>query len=247
MPRSLSPRLAAVAAQVLPGQPMADVGTDHALLPAWLVGAKVVPSAIGMDVAEGPLRMARQTVSELGGGVEIRRSNGLDSLAAGEVQCVTLCGMGGFTMAEILARGIPGVTGLERVVLQPQGGESEVRTTMLSLDWQCVEAALVVDRHKRYVVESWAPGPAVVPWSAADLRWGRLIRSGPDPLFLHWLASERADVELGLAKLTEASIGNHPDVAALRAEIELIRAEEARLVQPTVRNNSPVIRSDGSS
>jgi tRNA (adenine22-N1)-methyltransferase len=226
---------------------MADVGTDHAQLPAWLVASKVVPSAIGMDVAEGPLRMARQTVSGLGGGVEIRLSNGLDSLAVGEVQCVTLCGMGGFTMAEILARGIPNLTGLERVVLQPQGGEAEVRATMLSLGWHCVEAALVVDRHTRYVVESWAPGPSAIPWSDADLRWGRLIRSGPDPLFQRWLASERADVELGLAKLTGASIGSHPDAVALGAEIELIRAEEVRLVQPTVRNNSPVIRSDGSS
>jgi len=246
MPRRLSPRLAAVAAQVLPRQPMADVGTDHAHLPAWLVATKAVPSAIGMDVAEGPLQMARQTVSELGGGVEIRRSNGLDSLAAGEVQCVTLCGMGGFTMAEILARGIPNLTGLERVVLQPQGGEAEVRTTMLSLGWHCVEAALVVDRDKRYVVESWAPGFSAIPWSAADLRWGQLIRSGPDPLFQRWLASERADVELGLSKLIEASV-SHPDAAALEAEIGLIRGEEARLVQPTVRNKSPVIRSDGSS
>jgi len=208
---------------------MADVGTDHALLPVWLVGTKAVPSAIGMDVADGPLRMARQTVLASGGGVEIRCSDGLDSLVAGEVHCVTICGMGGFTMAEILSRGIPRLTGLERVVLQPQGGETEVRAAMLSLSWHCVEAVLVAERRKHYVVESWAPGAALIPWSVADLRWGQLIRSGPDPLFRDWLAQERADVELGLSKLSKANMRGHSDEAVLSAEIEVIRSEEARL------------------
>jgi tRNA (adenine22-N1)-methyltransferase len=230
MPRRLSFRLAAVAAQVLPGRAMADVGTDHAQLPAWLVGTKSVPSAIGLDVAEGPLRVARKAVSAMGGGVEIRRSDGLDSLVSGEVHCVTICGMGGFTMVEILSRGLPRLTGLERVVLQPQGGETAVRTAMLFLGWHCVEAVLVADRTKRYVVESWAPGPSVMPWSEADIRWGRLIRSGPDPLFRNWLAQERADVELGLSRLSDANMGAHPDAAALQKEIDVIRAEEARLV-----------------
>jgi tRNA (adenine22-N1)-methyltransferase len=194
------------------------------------VGTKVVPSAIGLDVAEGPLRVARKAVSAMGGGVEIRRSDGLDGIVSGEVDCVTICGMGGFTMVGILSRGLPRLTGLKRVVLQPQGGQAAVRTAMLFLGWHCVEAALVADRTKHYVVESWAPGPSVMPWSDADLRWGQLIRSGPDPLLRNWLAQERADVELGLSRLSAASMEGHPDAAAMRKEIDVIRAEEARLV-----------------
>ena len=58
----LTPRLAAVAAQVRPGARLLDVGTDHAYLPAYLVGQGICPRAVASDVREGPCARARATV-----------------------------------------------------------------------------------------------------------------------------------------------------------------------------------------
>ena len=52
LPR-LTPRLAAVASQVRPGARLLDVGTDHAYLPAFLVGTGICPAAVSYTHLSG--------------------------------------------------------------------------------------------------------------------------------------------------------------------------------------------------
>ena len=58
----LSKRLTAVAELVTAGGRTADIGTDHAYVPIWLVQNGRIPSAIAMDVNSGPLERARAHV-----------------------------------------------------------------------------------------------------------------------------------------------------------------------------------------
>ena len=58
----LSKRLRAVAELVTPGYRVADIGTDHAYVPIWLVQNGRIPSAVAMDVNEGPLQIGRAHV-----------------------------------------------------------------------------------------------------------------------------------------------------------------------------------------
>ena len=60
----LSKRLRAVADLVSPGLIIADVGTDHAYVPIQLVEEGRIPSAIAMDINEGPLLRAWSVSSE---------------------------------------------------------------------------------------------------------------------------------------------------------------------------------------
>ena len=62
----LSKRLAAIAAMAEPGDRLADIGTDHGYLPIYLVEQNIAPSAIAMDVVEGPLASASAHVREHG-------------------------------------------------------------------------------------------------------------------------------------------------------------------------------------
>lgn len=235
MSNGLSPRLAAVAAKVIQGRPVADVGTDHAKLPAWLVQSGLVPFALAMDVASGPITTAQKATLALVPKIEVRQSDGLDQLADGEADTVTICGMGGGTMTGILSRGLPRLKSVQRVVLQPQSMWADVRSVMLSLGFECTEAQLVSDRSKLYVVEQWDSGQSAIDWTHEDLRWGRLIRQQPDPLYRTWLLKELADVDLGLAKLLRQSREDHPDVGRLRRDRSRIVKECDRLAYSRVR------------
>lgn len=61
----LSPRLQSVADLVPKGARFADVGTDHAYLPVWLVLQGKIDRAVVSDLREGPLNRARQTARPL--------------------------------------------------------------------------------------------------------------------------------------------------------------------------------------
>ena len=62
----LDRRLGAVASFVRRGRKIIDVGTDHALLPAFLIKQGIIPSAYGPDIRDGPLKSAKKTALQYG-------------------------------------------------------------------------------------------------------------------------------------------------------------------------------------
>ena len=87
---TLDKRLSAVAALVRQGSRLADIGTDHAYLPVYLVQSGVCPSAIASDIGAGPLDAARRTVTEneLTSKIALRLGNGLATVSAEEVEAL---------------------------------------------------------------------------------------------------------------------------------------------------------------
>ena len=228
MTGGLSSRLAAVAAFVTPGRPMADIGTDHALLPLILVREGIVPLAVALDLTAGPLDAARRATAGFREAIDVRQSDGFKSLADGEVHTVTLCGMGGQTMARILTQGLPSMGSLSRVVTQPQGGIDQVRRAMCALDWRCMDGAIVDDRGKLYVVECWERSLASESWTDEDFRWGKVFRSRQDPMYFRWLECELTGIDSGLKKLRSQAHG-HPDEGAMEAERFRVLSELRRI------------------
>lgn len=100
----LTPRLKAAADLIRPGARLADVGTDHAYVPVYLVQNGVCPCAIASDLKKGPLENAEQTVLHYGLAplITLRRSDGLRRVREDEVDDILIAGMGGILIAEIL-------------------------------------------------------------------------------------------------------------------------------------------------
>ena len=226
----LPERLKSVAAQVIPGRPMADVGTDHAKLPLELVRTNTVPSAIAMDIADGPLEIARRAASTMGDRVVVRRSDGLNALRPNEVATICICGMGGKTMAEILRRGQSIWKTAERLVLQPQGVPQAVRAEMTRCGWDCVFGEVVEDRGKLFTVEAWERCQTMSAWTDLDYRWGRSIRSAPNALYASWLQAEISDIDLALARMDEGGASDHPKATVARHERAVIQKELDRIL-----------------
>lgn len=101
---SLTPRLRIVAGLVPKDARLADVGTDHAYLPANLLATGHIPAAIATDVRPGPLARARDTAERYGlqDRLDLRLCDGLAGVDSGEVDAVVIAGMGGETILGIL-------------------------------------------------------------------------------------------------------------------------------------------------
>ncbi|MBC7324419.1 MAG: SAM-dependent methyltransferase, partial [Moorella sp. (in: Bacteria)] len=125
----LPKRLAAIAEFVPPGKVAADIGTDHAYLPVYLVQTGRSPRVIATELNEKPWMRARFWVSSfhLEDKIEVRLGAGLQVLSPGEVQVVVVAGMGQNTIRELLAATPAVLYRLERLILQPMSDAGNLR------------------------------------------------------------------------------------------------------------------------
>lgn len=148
----LSPRLQSVADLVPQGARFADVGTDHAYLPVWLILNGTVKQAIASDVREGPLENARQTAQRYGVSdkVSFRLCDGLTGLKPEEVDTIAIAGMGGETIAEILAAAAWTAQGKHRLILQPMTAHPELRAWLDGYGFQIEREILTCEEKTLY-------------------------------------------------------------------------------------------------
>ena len=151
---TLGPRLQTVASFVPVGAELGDIGTDHAYLPIALYETLQISKAIAVDVHEGPYLSALNAVKgrNLEAYIDVRFGDGLMPLESGEINALTLAGMGGRTMLEILSARPDVLASVTDLILQPQGAEGPLRLALLNSGWRLKEERLVKEEDRIYVV-----------------------------------------------------------------------------------------------
>ena len=98
-PMELTPRLRSVAELVPQGAKFADIGTDHAYLPVWLLQRGIITKALACDLRQGPLDRARATAERYGltEEMDFRLCDGLAGVRPGEADTIAIAGLGGET------------------------------------------------------------------------------------------------------------------------------------------------------
>ncbi|HFI0672674.1 TPA: tRNA (adenine(22)-N(1))-methyltransferase TrmK [Streptococcus suis] len=173
METKLSRRLEAVASYVPQGARLADVGSDHAYLPLFLVEQGRIDFAIAGEVVQGPYQSALQNVEQTGqtDKIAVRLANGLAAVElADQVTTVTIAGMGGRLIAEILEAGKDKLGSVERLVLQPNNREDDVRRWLVANGFQLVAEEILEENDKIYEILVAEKGN--VDLTADQLRFG---------------------------------------------------------------------------
>ncbi len=150
----LDRRLQTVADLVRDGSRVADIGTDHALLPCALVAAGRCPSAIASDIRVGPTEAARKTVAATGllQTVSVRLGSGLQTVSPDEVDDIVIAGMGGETIASILEGAAWVKDPHYRLVLQPMTRPERLRRFLYDNGFDIQTETIVKDGRRLYTV-----------------------------------------------------------------------------------------------
>ena len=172
---ALSPRLMRVASFIPRGARVADVGTDHARLPLWLVQNGVCERVTATDLSAGPLGRAERLVSKCGllDRVRLMRADGLAGLE-GEIDRAVIAGMGGDVISGILARAPwlreEGVA----LILQPMTAAEVLRAFLQNSGYAITAESLVKEGRRLYQIIAAAPGqmPEIAP---ANLHCGVML------------------------------------------------------------------------
>ncbi|WDL96351.1 tRNA (adenine(22)-N(1))-methyltransferase [Alicyclobacillus sp. ALC3] len=157
---TLSARLQAIADFVPHGARVVDVGTDHALLPIFLVQTRVATSAIATDIAALPAHSAATNVRAHGltNVVAVRVGPGLKTVLPGEVDTVIAAGMGGGTIRAVLSDCEDVLKRVERIIVQPMNQAQHVRSFFLENGWALTAERAILDHGRIYEVLTAVPG-----------------------------------------------------------------------------------------
>lgn len=198
---------------------LADIGTDHAYVPLFLLECGRIPSAIAMDVNRGPLERAKVNVRSSGyeDCIDLRLSDGFAALMPGEAKSAVIAGMGGPLTIRILKEGARTVRALDECILQPQSEVEQVRAFLLGEGFSFLEEDMVEEDGKYYPMMKVRPpaesgehedacaGPddaCASPdnacagpddarqWDRTELRYGRLLLRKRHPVLEQFLERE---------------------------------------------------------
>ena len=150
----LTPRLQAVAGLVPQGAALADIGTDHAYLPVWLLLQGRVSRAVAADLRPGPLDRARLTAREYDcrEGICFRLCDGLSGIRPDEADTIVIAGMGGETIAHILAAAPWTRDAGYTFILQPMSAQEDLRRWLWQQGYGIQNEAVICEVDKFYNV-----------------------------------------------------------------------------------------------
>jgi tRNA (adenine22-N1)-methyltransferase len=157
----LTPRLAALAELVPHGSIVADIGTDHAYLPVYLVQERGCRLVVASDISPGPLALARETVAAFNclHKIDLRLGNGLQVLRADDaIETVVIAGLGGRSIAALLEEGREQLRQAQRLILQPMQDAALLRLYLAGHGFALLQEALVLEGSRLYEIIMAAPG-----------------------------------------------------------------------------------------
>ena len=198
----LSPRLRAISALVPFGARLADIGTDHAYLPASLLLTGRIDYAIASDINMGPLQRGKETAKkyELEHKLFFRYGNGLQSIEPSDrIDTIVIAGMGGELIAGIL-RDSP-LSRHALLLLQPMTAQPALRTWLNRNNYTIHREILVREGDKLYVILAVRDGMDS-PYSQAEIWAGRQKRDSAQPLRLEYLNDLIRRRELAMGGMT---------------------------------------------
>ncbi|WP_160721743.1 tRNA (adenine(22)-N(1))-methyltransferase [Bacillus sp. USDA818B3_A] len=231
----LSVRLTRVANYVPEGARMADIGSDHAYLPCYLAKNIKIPFAIAGEVAEGPYQSAEKNVlaEGLADQISVRMGDGLEVIQPGEVDCITIAGMGGALISTILDNGKDKLDSVKRLVLQPNISAISIRTWLLSNNWELLAEEIIEEDGKIYeilVAEQGEPDRPYREKREEGLLLGPFLLKQKNEIFIKKWTAEMKNWQ----RICQALEGATETAETIEKRKELI--EKIRLVEEVLKN-----------
>ena len=226
----LSPRLSAVADWIPENARLADIGTDHAYLPVSLLLDGKINAAIAADVRSGPLEHAMRTADEYGVAERLRfcLCDGLTGIAPEDCDTVAIAGMGGETIAHILAAA-PWAKQSHTLVLQPQSTQNVLRAFLAENGYE-IQAERVVREGERWYPVLLVRGGTMQALFPGELWCGRVQDwiEQPERLdYLNWLLRRTQAQLIGMERAKQVDGQKQDELSAvslfLQEQIEQIR------------------------
>jgi tRNA (adenine22-N1)-methyltransferase len=178
----LSIRLKTIEELVEADKIVADIGTDHALLPVELVLSGKIKKCYAVDNKSGPYLRAEQYIKSSGceGSIEAMLSDGLTNVPD-EANCWIIAGMGYDTAAMILDQRTEVNEG-QQLIVQVNHGVNNMRKYLMNNRWQIMDERIIVDVHYYQIIKA-VKVKFIIRLKPDDIEYGPLLRKQKNAVF----------------------------------------------------------------
>ncbi len=147
-------RLKAIADQIPQCNILTDIGTDHAYIPIYAVKNNLCKRALAADLRSGPLKMASANIQRYGlnDRIETRLGDGLEPIMLNECDIVTIAGMGGVLIRDILSTSLEKAQAAETLLLQPNNAVEVLRKWLYESGFDIMDEIIAFDAGKLYCI-----------------------------------------------------------------------------------------------
>lgn len=153
MKSGIGKRLLSASKLVRQGAYFADIGTDHAYLPLFLLEQGKISGAVCADINEGPLKSAMRNAEECGlaDKITFKLTDGAAGLSNMGITDYAICGMGGELIAKIILNSPHLKDEKVRLILQPMSKQGYLRRMLAASGFSTVGEAYSYDAGKYYL------------------------------------------------------------------------------------------------
>jgi len=191
----LSKRLQAVADLVDPGCYLADVGSDHAQLPVYLLQKGTVKWVQAIENKMGPYLRMKAALDGAGFASHVlcTLADGLDELSS-EVSALTICGIGGLLTCQILEKNPHKLDNISSIILDPHRDLVAVRERVSSLGFHIIDETIVYEDKIYYSIIKWGRGAPSEPYSEDELLFGPILMHKKGDIYHDYIVDQRKKV-----------------------------------------------------
>ncbi|MCR5079604.1 MAG: class I SAM-dependent methyltransferase [Bacilli bacterium] len=219
----ISARLEKIVALVPKGANVADVGSDHCLVPIALACKGEVGYLQAIDNKIGPFNTMEKAVVEAGmeKRIDLSLSSGLTCLDP-RVDTIVIAGMGGALTLQILNEGKKKLESIEYIISDPHKDLEKSRRGIVALGYYIEEEEIVYEDDLYYFLIRYKKG-AAPKYSKKDWMFGPIIRKKRPELYKKFLLEQKRRVQSLLAKPLSLDARHHYDVMLSTINEELCR------------------------
>lgn len=150
----ISERLYKISTFVPKGTIVADIGTDHAYLPKYLITNERCPKVIATELRRGPFERAKKNIKSWGfeDKIQLRFGSGFLPIKPNEIDIAIIAGMGGNAISQIIENSREIVDSLNFIILQPMTCKQKLRYDLFRIGYQIIHEEIAKEDKRFYEI-----------------------------------------------------------------------------------------------
>lgn len=207
---------------------VADIGTDHGIIPIMLSKFNLVKKIIATDISENSLNKLKEKLKQNDNinNIETRVSDGLNSFFEYEIDTIIISGMGGILIKDILNTNLDIAKTAETLILSPNNSLDVVRKFLVNNNFKIIDEKDVFENSKYYQILKVSYGKDLF-YEDYEYNYGKILIKNKSKNLKLFLENELNKYSLIIDKIEKSSMNTKriDDINMIIKDIKVVLHE----------------------